>query len=194
MNSSFRSTRHFKPRHKQSSGLLRSMRQWTHGFRRPQVWVAGVDGLWLQSNLAIYRQLRLDYFAERVRNGDIHGHGLQKYAFICASHGAFVVSRSLWLGLESPVWEYRANLLLDGASTNNFGNFNYGVTCSDMGWSLFLCQSAAGLAHDWRAHSQGLPLGKGIPFLIPPYGDQAPDQAQIANGYNYLRWKRRCRK
>ena len=58
-----------------------------------------------------------------------------------------------------------------------------------MGWSLYFCQSAAGLAHDYRASNLGLPLGKGIPYLIPPYGDQVADQDQIANGYYYQIWK-----
>jgi RHS repeat-associated protein len=75
-----------------------------------------------------------------------------------------------------------------------FGNFNYGATCAAMGWSLYFCQSAAGLAHDWRAHKLGYPLGRGVPFFWSPYGDQSNDQIQIENGYNYLIWKIVCQK
>ncbi len=71
----------------------------------------------------------------------------------------------------------------------DFGNFNYGATCEAMRYSLYFCQSAAGFAHDRRLHKQGLPLGKGIPFLKPPYGDQTADQAQIAKGYRYAKCK-----
>ncbi len=87
-------------------------------------------------------------------------------------------------------WDYK----LQGEQYVDYGNFNYGATCGAMGWTQYFCQSAAGLAHDWRAHNLGRALGHGIPFLIPPYGDQSADQDQIAKGHNYLKWKRRCRK
>ena len=82
-------------------------------------------------------------------------------------------------------WDYKQQ----GDQYTDFGNFNYGATCGAIGWPLYFCQGAAGLAHDYRAFNLGLPLGNGIPYLIPPYGDQAADQDQIANGYYYQIWK-----
>ena len=87
-------------------------------------------------------------------------------------------------------WDYKQQ----GEQYVDFGNFNYGATCAAMGWSLLVCQGSAGLAHDWRAYKRNLPLGNGIPFLLPPYGDQSADQAQIANGYWYYMWKEVCGK
>ncbi|MGA7503784.1 MAG: RHS repeat-associated core domain-containing protein [Candidatus Sulfotelmatobacter sp.] len=87
-------------------------------------------------------------------------------------------------------WDYKQQ----GEQYVPFGNFNYGATCAAMGWPLYFCQSAAGLARDWRASHLNLPLGKGIPFLLPPYGDQTADETQIADGYKYLMWKLVCGK
>jgi hypothetical protein len=78
-------------------------------------------------------------------------------------------------------WDYKQQ----GEQYVEFGNFNYGATCGAMGYSLYFCQSAAGFARSRRAQSLGLPRGKGVPFITPPYGDQVADQTQIANGYRY---------
>lgn len=85
-------------------------------------------------------------------------------------------------------WDYKQQ----GEQYVDFGNFNFGATCGAMGYSLYFCQSAAGLARDWRALRLRLPLGSGIPFVIPPYGDQANDQRQIMAGYQYQQWAALC--
>jgi RHS repeat-associated protein len=85
-------------------------------------------------------------------------------------------------------WDYKQQ----GDQYTNFGNFNYGASCTAMGWSPDFCQGAAALARDYRAYKLDLPLGKGIPFLIPPYGDQSADQVQIEHGYDYFIWKVIC--
>jgi hypothetical protein len=86
----------------------------------------------------------------------------------------------------------------------DFGNFNYGAACGAMGNSLTFCQSAAGgaliLRVGWKntLHLLGLGQhyrynGSGIPFIISPFGDQASDSAQIAQGYYYQQWMEQCR-
>ncbi|MHB8639107.1 MAG: polymorphic toxin type 44 domain-containing protein [Candidatus Acidiferrales bacterium] len=78
----------------------------------------------------------------------------------------------------------------------DFGNFNYGAVCGNVGFSLTYCQSAAGLGLMGRTSYKDaeyyLGLGRhyqyngaGIPFLEAPFGDQPGDAAQIALGYAY---------
>jgi len=64
----------------------------------------------------------------------------------------------------------------------DYGNWNFGYVCASNYPGLF-CQSAAGMNRMWRASTQGHnPFGSGVPFIKPPYGDQAPDNQQIQNG------------
>jgi putative RNase toxin 44 of polymorphic toxin system len=91
-----------------------------------------------------------------------------------------------------------------GSQYVDFGNFNYGAVCGAAGMSLEYCQSAAGLGligrvalnNDLYAFHLGRHYtynGSGIPFISWPYGDQAPDSQEIANGYAYQNWKKVCR-
>jgi Bacterial toxin 44 len=64
----------------------------------------------------------------------------------------------------------------------DYGNWNFGYVCAANYGPLF-CQSAAGMNHMYRSAMQGHnPFGSGIPFITPPYGDQAADNQQIQNG------------
>ena len=64
----------------------------------------------------------------------------------------------------------------------DYGNWNFGYVCGANYPGLF-CQSAAGANRMWRAARQGTnPFGSGLPFVKPPYGDQAADNQQIRNG------------
>jgi RHS repeat-associated protein len=86
----------------------------------------------------------------------------------------------------------------DGPQYADFGNFNFGAVCGGMGFSLTYCQSAAGTGlllrvgtqnalHDLHVpgHQHHTYNGAGIPFIIPPFGDQPADSTQIAAGYAY---------
>ena len=64
----------------------------------------------------------------------------------------------------------------------NYGNWDFGYVCGANYPSVF-CQSAAGINFIGRTATRGNnPFGHGIPFIKPPYGDQAADNQQIRNG------------
>jgi hypothetical protein len=73
----------------------------------------------------------------------------------------------------------------------DFGNFNFGAVCQASGDSLYTCQNGAGGAHIYqylKNKAQGKDStygGNGVPVVVPPYGDQSADSAQISAGYNY---------
>ncbi len=69
----------------------------------------------------------------------------------------------------------------------DYGNWNFGYVCA-ANYSDAFCQSAAGMNRMWRAAKQGRnPFGSGLPFMVPPYGDQANDNRLIRAGLQAYR-------
>jgi Bacterial toxin 44 len=91
-------------------------------------------------------------------------------------------------------WDYKQQ----GDQYVDFGNFNFGATCNELGHTLYYCQSGAGTAHVAQYARRLLtghkPLygGEGFLFIKPPYGDQRNDSIAIAAGYAYAEFRRSC--
>jgi len=66
-----------------------------------------------------------------------------------------------------------------------FGNFHFGATCYAMGFPEIVCLSEAGKAQS--VDNPGQPKQPGIPYLIPPFGDQSVDQYNIERGFDYAK-------
>ena len=89
-----------------------------------------------------------------------------------------------WCWFKSQVqghgpWDYKQ----EGASYQDFGNFNYGATAAALGVTLDQALRFAGLAQILAGTSTpawGNPLGQA------PFGDDPADQAQIQAGYNWF--------
>ena len=74
-----------------------------------------------------------------------------------------------------------------------FGNFNYGAAGSASGFTAGQLKRLAGYYQTDTTNASGENPGQILSFLgtlgIAPYGDEASDQAQIANGIEYYRRK-----
>jgi RHS repeat-associated protein len=68
-----------------------------------------------------------------------------------------------------------------GEQYERYGNYSYGVTGRALGFSPYFLLNAAGI----QQLVGGNVPGSGIPFLIPPYGDQASDQDAIRQGFKF---------
>jgi len=82
-----------------------------------------------------------------------------------------------WIENVAPngAWDYKTS---GQPGSEQMGNFNYGATGSVF-FSPLMLKSAAGIVQllTLPSNSSG-----GIPFLLPPYGDEAGDQADIQAG------------
>lgn len=89
-------------------------------------------------------------------------------------------------------WDYKNGPYPNAKQYENFGNFNYGVTGSALGFNSWTLQNEAGIAQQNDPNTRG--AGSGTPGSrwdpgsgVWPYGDEMKDNKWIRDGINYNR-------
>jgi hypothetical protein len=74
-------------------------------------------------------------------------------------------------------WDFKSSYQ-NNKTIENFGNWHFGSVSAGIGLPFRVAVSGAGVVG----------RGQGIPFLVYPYGDDAPDVVWIRRGYEFARW------
>jgi hypothetical protein len=98
--------------------------------------------------------------------------------------GTFAIGAWVGLVVEGGDWDYKK----EGSQYEDFGNFNYGVTGTALGFPPDILLRGAGAVQKLTGTSKS---EWGDPARSPPYGDDPRDQEQIQAGIDYYNFTRK---